>query len=244
MKRRSPFVLISCLVLASCVAPVPWDEEVQTFGALRAMFHDDQTGPMVNLGQLLPAADLYGVGALADLAGEVTIVGGKAYLSYPEGDSARTETVSTSEEAATLLVVTRVPGWRRIVTKAPIRYDEIDEKIGELAAAAGMDVDRRLPFLLEGEFEDLQWHVIDGRRLAAGGTSHEDHLGSAVKLKRDRASATLIGFYSNKDQGVFTHMGSVTHIHCVLEDPISAGHVDHVTIPAGTTVKFPARAKV
>ncbi len=243
MKRRFTFVPISCLVLASCVAPVPWDEEVQAYGALRAMFHEDQTGPMVNLSQLLPAPDLYGVGALADLAGEVTIVGGKTYLSYPDGDTARTEIVSTSDEAATLLVVTGVPAWRAIVTEAPIRFEEIGEKIGELASAAGMDVDRRLPFLLEGEFEDLQWHVIDGRRLAAGGTSHEDHLGSAVKLKRDRASATLIGFYSKNDQGVFTHMGSVTHVHCVLEEPLSAGHVDHVIIPAGTTVKFPMRAK-
>ncbi len=243
MKSRDLFVLISCLVLASCVAPVPWDEEVQAYGALRAMFHDDQTGPMVNLDQLLPAPDLYGVGALADLAGEVTILGGKAYLSYPDGDTARTETVSTSDEAATLLVATHVPAWRSIVTEAPIQFEELGEKIGELASAAGMDVDRRLPFLLEGEFEDLRWHVIDGRRLAAGGTSHEEHMGTAVKLKRDRASATLIGFYSKTDQGVFTHMGSVTHVHAVLEEPLSAGHVDHVTIPAGTTLKFPVRSK-
>ena len=35
-------------------------------------------------------------------------------------------------------------------------------------------------------------------------------------------------------------MGSKTHIHCVIFEPLSSGHVDHVIIPAGTTVKFPA----
>lgn len=56
----------------------------------------------------------------------------------------------------------------------------------------------------------------------------------------DRASATLVGFYSESDQGVFTHMGSKTHIHCALDEPLYTGHVDHVTIPAGTTLRFPA----
>ena len=35
-------------------------------------------------------------------------------------------------------------------------------------------------------------------------------------------------------------MGAKTHVHCVLEQPLATGHVDHVDIPAGTTVKFPA----
>ncbi len=48
------------------------------------------------------------------------------------------------------------------------------------------------------------------------------------------------GFYSQSDEGIFTHMGSKTHIHCVLYDPLASGHVDHVTVPVGTTIKFPA----
>lgn len=98
----------------------------------------------------------------------------------------------------------------------------------------------RYPFVLEGEFEDLQWHVIDASRLTGGASSHEDHQAAAIKSSRERASATLVGFYSEHDQGVFTHMGSNTHIHCVLDEPLATGHVDHVTIPAGTKVKFPA----
>ena len=218
-----------------------WDGEVRVHGALRAMFHEGQTGAMVTLDAMLPNTDLYAVGALADLSGEITVIGGKVYLSYPEGaENTRTETTSRTNVGATLLVATEVPAWHSATIENSIRFEELDEAIGKLAASAGMNLDERFPFLFEGDFEDLQWHVIDGSRLAAGGTSHQDHLAASTQARLDRASATLVGFYSAGDQGVFTHMGSKTHIHCVLDRPLASGHVDSVTIPAGTVVKFPA----
>jgi acetolactate decarboxylase len=164
------------------------------------MFHEGQIGATVTLDSMLPDPDLYAIGALAGLAGEVTIVGGRAYLSCPDGDATRTETPSPTNAAATLLVAARVPAWRSFPIERP-----------------------------------------NGSRLAAGGASHQDHMGAAVKATRDRAAATtLVGFFSQGDQGVFTHMGSKTHIHCVLEEPLATGHVDRVVIPAGASVKFPA----
>ncbi len=217
-----------------------WDREVQVFGALRAMFHEGQIGAMVALDTLLPNPDLYGVGALSELAGEITIIAGRAFLSYPDGPkNPRTDTSSNTDAGASLLVVTTVPEWSRATINHPIPFDNLDEEIEKLSVSAGMNLGDRIPFLLEGEFEELRWHVIDGSRLHAAGTSHNDHLAASVQAKRDRASATIIGFYSANDQGVFVHMDSKTHLHCVLDDPLATGHVDHVTIPAGATIKFP-----
>ena len=218
-----------------------WDGQLHVHGALRAMFHEGQTGAVVRLDSLLPNPDLYAVGALAELSGEVTVIAGRAYLSFPEGgEGTRTDMTLQTDAAATLLVAAAVPAWISVVTDRAIRFEELDDEIAKLAVAAGMSLEDRFPFLMEGTFEDLQWHVIDGRRLSGGGSSHQDHLAAAAKARRDRATATLVGFYSESDQGVFTHMGSKTHMHCVLDEPLSAGHVDHVDIPAGITVKFPA----
>ena len=252
MRHGLWLVTLPCLLLLACGSKEgdssarddrPWDGEVQVHGALRAIFHDGQTGAMVSLETMLPDPGLYAVGALADLAGEITIVGGKLYLSYPAGESARTETPLQTSVGAALLVAADVPAWRSMTTRRPIRFEELDAEIAALAATAGMSPDTRFPFLIEGEILDLQWHVIDGTRLTAGGTSHQDHREAAVKATLDRASATLVGFYSKADQGVFNHMGSSTHIHCVLSTPLASGHVDHVVIPEGTTVRFPTGVK-
>jgi acetolactate decarboxylase len=221
---RLVMMFAATMLLAGCAStgnppdagePQAWDGQVQVYGALRAMFHEGKTGAMVSLDSLLPNADLYGVGALADLSGEVTVIGGRAYLAYPEGaEATRTESTLQADVAATLLVTSEVPSWQSVVTDRAIRFEELDDDT----------------------FGDLQWHVIDGRRLTGGGSSHQDHRAAAVKTQRDRATATLVGFYSENDQGVFTHMGSRAHLHCVV---LSTGHVDHVDIPAGITVKFP-----
>jgi acetolactate decarboxylase len=222
--------------------PRSWNGDVRIHGALRAMMHEGQTGPTVRLDSLLPNPRLYAVGALADLAGEVTVVGGQAYLAVPEGaGAARTDTSLRPTASATLLVATEVPDWVSVTTDRAIRFDDLDERIASLAAAAGWTPKDRFPFLLEGTFEKLRWHVIDGRRLAAGG-SHQDHQSAAVQAGRERARATLVGFYSDHDQGVFTHMGSRTHIHCVVHEPVASGHVDHIEIPAGITLRFPRSA--
>lgn len=213
--------------------------EIQIHGALRAMFHEGRIGPAVTLDALLPSNDLYAVGALADLTGEVTVVAGEAYLSYPEGDRARTEVARRSDAAAALLVSANVPRWRSATTETIVRFEELDEAIARLATSTGLDPGGRFPFLIEGVVEDLRWHVIDGRRLVEGGDSHEDHLAASVRESRARTPATLVGFYSTGDQGVFTHMGSRTHVHCIVEKPVAAGHVDHVVLPAGTVVRFP-----
>ena len=135
-----------------------------------------------------------------------------------------------------------MPGWQSTSVEHAIRFEDLDDAIAEMARQAGMELDERFPFLVEGELEELRWHVIDGRRLAGGGGSHQDHLAAAVTDTLERTSATLVGFYSRGDETVFTHMGSYTHVHCVLTEPLATGHVDHVVIPAGAVVKFPVRA--
>ena len=218
----------------------PWDGTVQVHGALRAMFHEGATGAAVSLDTMLPNPRLHALGALADLAGEITVLGGVAYLAYPIGaQETRTEETTRSVRGAALLVAADVTRWKSVTTTRSIRFDELDQEIAALAEAAGMRPGGRFPFLVEGEVHDLRWHVIDGRRLAGGGGSHQDHVEASVQSSAPSAHATLVGFFSESDQGVFTHMGSRTHLHCVIRAPLGSGHVDHVVIPAGTEVRFP-----
>jgi len=251
MKRVS-ISLLPCLLLIGCAstppgiysdsAPTEWGGHVVAHGALRAMFHQGRTETMVSMDELLPNPKLYAIGALSELTGEITVIGGLTYISYPDdaGGNSTNTTSTFSKAPATLLVSTSVPKWQSVITKQAIDTKNIDKAIGELAASAGMNLEERFPFLIEGEVENLHWHVVDGRLLSGGGSSHEDHLAAATRFEMAHCKATLIGFYSATDQGVFTHMDSMTHIHCAMEGTQNSGHVDQVTIPAGTVIQFPA----
>jgi acetolactate decarboxylase len=215
--------------------------EVQVAGTLRGVMHEGKTRAVARLADLLPDPDLWALGALGDLDGELTVIAGTAYLSRPVGpDEARTEVATESQAGAALLVSVRIEEWQTAQTARAVPFAEVGAEIERLATAAGLDPKQRIPFVLEGEFEDLAWHVVDGRRLPRGSASHEDHLAASVQRRAPRTKATLLGFWSANDQGVFTHMGERTHVHCVVPEPLSSGHVDHVVVPAGTTVKLPA----
>jgi hypothetical protein len=219
-------------------------ESVRSYGSLREIYHEGQTGEAVKLADLVPDSSLYAVGAIAGLAGEITIVGGKAHLSYPAGaNDTRTEVTTTPGVGATLLVTADVEDWRSVEIERAIPFEGLDQAIVALAVAAGIPKGEKFPFLIEGEVQDLAWHVIDGKRLAPGAAGHQAHLDASVQTSAERTRATLVGFYSESDEGVFTHRGSRTHVHCVVEEPLSSGHVDHVVIPAGTTIRLPIGAK-
>ena len=103
------FVLLFLLFIVTACAGVqrtsdPWNGQVRVDGNLRAMMHEGKTGPVVRLSRLLPDDALYGLGALADMTGEVTIVAGKAYLSYGKDQQAAAQTPEDLDAAAALLV--------------------------------------------------------------------------------------------------------------------------------------------
>jgi acetolactate decarboxylase len=93
--------------------------------------------------------------------------------------------------------------------------------------------------IIEGELADIGWHVIDGRKVAAAKT-HEEHAAAAVRGSVSRAQGTLVGFFSTRHQGVFTHMSKKSHLHVVLPKEGVAGHVDGVTILPGAVLLVPS----
>ncbi len=224
--------------------PAPAGDEsavtVQVHGSLRAMMHEGAVGPQVELAQLTPDSQLFALGAVAGLQGEITILDGNAWLSrVSDAETVDTTASPRPEGSAALLVSARVPGWTLATVDRDIPFEDLDERIAAMATAAGLDSQGRVPFLIQGTVRQLHWHVIDGRRLPPGPSSHQAHQQAAVRLQRQQVKALLLGFYSPRDQGVFTHHDSRTHLHCVLARETASGHVDGVLLPAGTLVGFP-----
>jgi hypothetical protein len=213
--------------------------EVQTFGTLRAVVHEGDLRERVKLSDVVARPHAYAVGALTGLHGEVTVLDGRIWVARPGRRSS--SRAPAPESGATLMVATHVDRWRSHRLPAPVAAGEIDAALERIAREAGVPADRPFPFLIEGALFDLQWHVIDGSRMTAGGRagSHAQHMEMAETFSARRERGTIVGFFSRRHHGVFTHMGANTHMHVVLPDRRASGHVDRVALPAGTVVKLP-----
>jgi acetolactate decarboxylase len=216
-------------------------DTVTTFGLLHEVMMENDTTANVSLAALTPDSLLYGVGALSGLRGEVTILAGRVHHAYPDDEFGTREVVAdTSAESAALLVAARVERWTDVPIEEPIAFDALEARVAEMAAGAGVDMSRPFPFVIEGPMRSIAWHVIDGRRLTPGATGHDAHLAASARRTLPLAGAVLLGFYSTAHEGVFTHMGSRTHVHAVFPAATASGHLDGVLIEPGATLRVPA----
>lgn len=214
---------------------------VEIHGALRELMHDRRTGPVVEVSRATGSPDSVAVGALAGLTGEVTVLDGEAWLSYAEADgTARTVRTRTPADSAALLVVGRLPNAQWVTLEEDVPLAMLADRIEALAQARGVDVSRPVPFTLEGPLQDLAWHVVDGRKLQSGPSSHQAHAAAGVQGQRASTTGVLVGFYSSQHHGIFTHHDSDTHVHVVLAEENASGHVDGVTVGRGARLRLPA----
>jgi acetolactate decarboxylase len=78
--------------------------------------------------------------------------------------------------------------------KAVKDHADLDNEIEQAARRTGVDTSQPFPFKL----------------IAAA-----DHKSHAMNLKLSGHESTLVGFYSSKHEGVFTHRGSRVHSHVI-----------------------------
>ena len=219
----------------------PGKDGVRTFGVLRKLMHQGETAGVVRLTDVVPGPHAYGLGAVAELNGEVTIADDQVWLSYPTDDGGtRTVRSTASDEQAALLVTANVEAWSEIPLEHDLTFDHFDAFLARQAEMAGIDTEQPFPFQVVGELRQVNLHVIDGRKLPGGPSSHAEHLKAAVQIQRENVDGRLIGFFSTRNHGVFTHHSSNTHIHVVLPDEKLSGHVDNMRIAQGAILMLPA----
>ncbi len=258
MSRRAVALLL-LLLLTACADPEDRPTTasvagsaatVEVFGSLYEVMHEGVTGNVVSLERWAGVRDLYAVGALEGLRGEVTVVGGVAVASYPEGQGVRTARgLEVAREEACLLVAARVPVWRRDAVDRPIgSLDDLTALLAERAAKDGLDPEEPFPFLLVGPVQRLELHVIDGARLPGGApdpaTVHEAHLAASVRRTYETGETTLVGFYSKKHEAVFTQVGERIHVHALVpgdQKPEVTGHVDGLKLGKGAILSLPLK---
>jgi hypothetical protein len=229
---------MTLLLLAwGCAATPREDAGVRTWGTMREVLREGRRQGRVELAQALGPSSV-AVGALADLAGEITVDRGVLHLAevvdaaVPDGARAR---AARPDEQAALLLCADVPAWSEHALPAAADLDALEEAVREAALRQSLDVRRPFPFRIEGRALRLELHVVDGSCPIA----HPDGPPPWRYLGLD-VDAVWIGFHAQDAAGELTHHGRRTHTHALVEGGATGGHVDDVRLASGARLFLPA----
>lgn len=197
---------------------------VEHYGQLRTIMHEGDISANVDLSKFAKKDNFYALGAFENLKGEILILDGKSYAT--RSINGQLEFVNAFDERAALLVGSSVEAWHELkISQSVSNYQEFENVIEEKAADYGLDLNDPFPFLVEGNFGELDWHVIDWPEDDNEHT-HEKHKTSGPHGTLNDSKVNILGFWSDSHHGIFTHHTTNMHMHIVTRDREVAGHVD------------------
>ena len=239
MRRPCALFLLAAVLATACQTsprqgqPIPDDvvaPGVRTFGTMREVMRDGQSEARVALHGLATKHTI-GVGALAGLQGEVTIVDGEVLVATVTAEQAITRAASKTDQA-TLLVCEDVAAWHHFEVGDCESYEQLEGRLAELLRARGHDLQAPTPVRVHGTLRRLQVHVLAGACPIANpsGPSPWRYDGPAYH-------AQLVGFYVEGAAGRLTHHNHNSHLHATSDQAM--GHLDGVEL-LNAIVSLPA----
>jgi alpha-acetolactate decarboxylase len=214
--------------------------DVTAYGNFKKMKHTGDASGKVTLLSVSRSGGIYGVGALADLRGEILVWDGKVFVTPGESDTGSTRP-ATSKDQATLLVTARVKEWVEVQIPHDMTQREFERFVIDSANLTRMNINRPFPFILSGEVTDYTWHVITGTaKRHDGSAQHQQGHANNRSFSGPKTTGKLVGFYAAEElEGVISHPGERFHVHYADDHFRTSGHLDSFGIGGGSVLLLP-----
>lgn len=248
--QTGPVRTLTLMLLATAAAGLTWAAQpaapVQHHGHFKRMMHTGQTAGQVLLSTLPQAPGHWGVGATAGLRGEVVQLDGQLLVSPGDDPEGRLRPPLAGEEAV-LFAAAPVKAWQQTEVPQDMAQPAFEAWLLDQARRAGLPADQAFVFRVQGRFPHLLWHVVTGEasvsRPTAAAQAPGTHANARAGLRLFRqpgASGQLVGVYSGAAlEGVVSHPGERLHLHYVDKASRVSGHVDVVSVAAGSVLWLP-----
>lgn len=240
------------LILASIalLATLAWAQPMgfKHYGNFQHMVHTGETAGQVQLSKLDTASGVWGVGALADLKGEIIQVDGKLLVSLGS-DAQGKVNPPKSNDSAVLWASAKVNQWVSAKVPSDMSQAQFEAFAKEQAKAQKLDLEQPFVFRVSGDYGHLIWHVVTGEKSEGSGGhgaqgghggGHANQQSGMKVFRNPQANGQLIGVYSGaKLEGIVSHPGERFHVHYIDNDMTVSGHIDQYTVRAGATLWLP-----
>lgn len=211
-------------------------QRVKWKGRLSEVHQGIDCSGKIDLTQLASRKHLYAVGPLANFEGEITIIDGSAFISRIADGKPIVE--NSLAGRAAFLVYGQSAAWQPVTVSKPVSLAELDEFVEQQASAAGIDMERPFPFLVTGTAVTARYHIV--HPLPSGPRDQARvHEKALSKFTADNSSIQLVGFFSRRHHGIFTHQGTNMHVHVLVGADKSVGHLEDISLGPAAQLLLP-----
>ena len=241
---RSGVLLLAGQFASLAAEPPQSGQELTTFGVMHEVIGMGRSQARVPLSELARRPHFYGVGAVEGLSGEISFLDSQPTVTSVGADGKLRDAL-TDDANATLLIGQSVKHWTSIPVEEDIPPDDFDRRLRILAAQQGVPDTHPFIFIIEGEFQEVKLHVINGacpiHARSRGVEIEEKHRPYELSSKTIRGR--MVGVHALNAAGRLTHPGTSTHRHLVfygadLNQPIT-GHIEQSGVLKGAQIKIP-----
>lgn len=226
---------VAALLIALAISSPVLDVDV---GVMHKVLGGGQDQARVTLAEVVAMDHVFAVGALAELAGEVTIVDSEVFATTVTSEGTLDASAVTS---ATMLFGDVVEAWNVLEITEDVAPESFGTYLGD-----HVDVDP-VVFTADGRFVDVRLHVIHGAcpvHAARNGIelAPEDR---PFVVEFDHIEGRVVGIFARDAVGRLTHPGVPFHAHLVFDDPATGrtvtGHLERIGVAAGAKLALPRR---
>ncbi|MEZ5172240.1 MAG: acetolactate decarboxylase [Bacteroidia bacterium] len=207
--------------------------KVFVVGEMKNVMWKGELSGILDIDTISNKTNLYGLGPVEFLSGEILILNGITYKSVVTSDSTM-QVIKTDQVKAPFFGYAFIETWKIYDLPANIiTGQQLEEYLNTKA-----DI---YPgpyfFKLSGEIETAKIHIVN---LPTGSQVHspeEAHQGLTV-FNLENKSVEILGFYSQKHKAILTHHDTNLHLHLITDDRLEMGHLEEIRFKAGSVKLF------
>lgn len=210
--------------------------EVIAVGEMRAVMQKGDLSAAFDLRKLSKAKHVYALGPIEGLQGEITVWDSKPTIARIS--DGKIQISDKSDVKACFLVYSQVESWHEMPIPDEVQtLEQLEAFIPKAAKKQKIDGARPFPFAVKGRFARVSFHVVN----KTDSLPHNRELHEKIKVHFTTSDVPgrLVGFYSDRHHGVFTHHGSNVHAHYISDDGTQSGHVESLKVGPGAMLLLP-----
>ena len=214
-------LVFAVISLVSCNQKENSTSTIKTVAAMKDVMWKGELQGKINLDTISDKMGLFGLGPVSGLTGEILINDGTVYTSKVTSDSTMIVEKNKQVEAP-FFVYGNVTNWQEIELPKEVNdLNTLEKFIDETKA----NTTKPFIFKLKGMVDAAKIHIQNlpiGTKVSSPKEAHQGQ----VTYDLENEEVKIIGFFSRKHQGIFTHHDSFAHMHLITSDEKKMGHLD------------------